>query len=313
MARTHGGILTPIPSGTSTRVYGQTMVGNYVTIALVSQIDTPLSTTQTVCRFPFRQPFRASSVSIDSWGANINAWDLRHADATSLIVTSGFASVGSTPRRINTTTLQQTRRNFAMGDSLDLIIQTTAGGTNPAGQFMAWVTGYFTDHVTIASPFAESGQSKKSGPVAGYYDLLYFQGTDIVQAGGTNGTGRLTLPYNCRAEAICYDLRGHTETTGTILGSVDYFDPLQAAFVDFTQLLDIDVNEQILVDRDSAPPMDGIAPNSPIGLLQDGQVRISIGQTGAADIVPIAAFSAYLLVWVTGHVRNSATEATVED
>jgi len=315
MSRTHFPQTVSIADGGNTRKYAAgAVIGNYVTIRLVSRtvVGAGQATPLLVDRIPMPMPFRVSQVGFDAIGttavANLRVSYTDHAGVTTDISAATVVSSG-TPKVVTPGNLVQTARDIPIAACLDLYADTDGAGAIPAGTAVAWVTGYFTEHMFIQTPAAVRGQSKLTSghaPVAGFYDVwpLVNERVNAAQAARTECS--FLAPYKGRVEAVVIDGRNLTITTGTITADVQ-----KNAVSLFSAALDADVNAQnasFIIDVDSTPS------------LAAGQRDVAKGDTitlvissGAADSVPLNAIEAHVWVWCKGHVRNMSTEPTVED
>lgn len=187
-----------------------------------------------------------------------------------------------------------------------------AGVAVPAGGALGWVTGYFTDHIQQSGPYAESGQSRMQGPVAGFYDNLSLVNCAQVANAAATEVCQITAPYAGRVMSVIVDARGLTTTTGSIT-----LDITKGGSSILSATLDLDVNQQFVIDANSTPNLTadsgGVPPSTtPRTFAKGDALALKIG-AGVADIVPVGACTAHLIVWCQGHVRDDNAEPLVDD
>lgn len=277
-------------------------IGNYVTFRLLARQATGIGETQNVVdSITMPMDFRVSAVCFDGLGLtnNVNA-DVTASGGTNLATITNLD--GSAPQQVLPAALGGIvagvdPRNIPSGTVLNLRITTDGTGLAPAGSVSAWVTGYFNGgaqgHITNQFQWREEGQAATVGPAAGYYDMLTL--TNLRQSANQAERTECTLlaPYAGRVEAITYDIRDHTETTGTIVVHSRHVGDI------LHTNLDIDVNEQFVVNAASTPALIDTAGRRTFA--QSAAFALQLA-TGLNDVVPIGRLSAHILVWVQGHV-----------
>lgn len=282
------------------------VVGNYVTFLLLAQAAGVQSADTTVTRIPMLQPFRVSGVSFAHLGqtANVTAKVVKNNVVADVIASSDADAAPSA--RVATSALPgigakrgTSLRDLGRGDTLDLILTHDGTGVAASGSVAAWVTGYFTDHVSNRAPWAQRGQSRLAGPAAGFYDVLALYNLRANANQAARSECELFVPYNCRVIAAHLDLRGHTETTGTITG-----DLRKNGATILGAALDWDANDQFLIDADSTPTFVSSAARD---FVQGDALSLYLS-SGLDDSVPVGMASAHVLVWVKGHVSALQAE-----
>lgn len=268
------------------------LVGNYVEFVLTNRIAVAAGQTLVlVDRVPLPQGFRACHVSLHSEGT---------AAVTSAVVTNNAGTAlhaiqvvsAAVPKAMGPADLTAAQRTFPKGDSLDLKITTDGGGAADAGEVHVIVTGYFTEHITKASRFVESGQSAVGGPVTGRIALLTLRNTQAVANAAIAAHGALKVPFGCKVMAISYGVVGQTEGTGTITALVRN----ATGAVNLHSAIDIDAltNDVGIIDATTGT---ALANRS---LTRGDTLELHVG-AGAADVVPIQSLTASVWVWVQGH------------
>jgi len=300
------------------------VAGNYVTFRLLNKTATVANDSRVLkARIPFLQPFRVSRITFDALGLTAGVTAFVDNSSTSDGITSSVVSSGM-PAAITTGSLStalfstdSTRhvRDIAKGGTLDLTVTADGTGAAPAGSIVVWVTGYFLDHITNRMPWAVRGQTRTQSPVAGFYDCLSLINLRANAAQAARSECDILAPYPGRVEAVIFDGRNMTITTGTITVDIqkNAVSTLSAAF-------DADANAQnasFIVDNDSTPNLvadsGGTPPTVTPRTFVRGDTLSLVIASGAADVVPIDALAAHLIVWCQGHARDVNAEPTVED
>lgn len=314
MSRTTYGSAATIADNTVTRRYASgAVVGNYVTIRLVCRVavGNAQATPLLVDRLILPMPFRVSQVCFDALGttavANLRLSYNDKAAARTDITAETVISTG-TPKIITPGNLVQAARDVTDAFTLDLYATTDATGAIAAGTATAWVTGYFTDHITRTPLWTMRGQTRltsRRAPIAGFYDVWPMQNERVNAAQAARTEQSLIAPYVARLEAISFDFRNLTTTTGTITADIQ-----RAAVTVLSATVDADAsnNASLLIDADSTPSL--AAGNREIA---KGDTLTLVLSSGAADSVPLAGVEALIWVWCEGHVRDRNVEPAVED
>lgn len=275
--------------------------GNYVTLLLTPRVATGTGQTNVIVdRIPLPADFRPVHVSfgsVTSPGLGLTANASANVTNDALVTGTGTVDldIAATVRVSASTLVTNSFTQVNQGDALVLRVTTDGTGLVPAGAITAHVTGFFTRPITIAR-YQESGQSTFAGPAAGFYDCLTLRNT-IPETGpiGQTVVGNIQLPYNCRVMAVTYNSVGITRSgTPVILALIRN----NTAGVDIHTTLDIAAmsNDLARIDAITTPALTAGNRNCSRGDVL--QLRL---QTAVGDIVPMAALTANVWVWVTGH------------
>jgi hypothetical protein len=289
---------------------------NYVTFRLLARRATGSGQTAFVVdEFPMPAKFCVSGISFFGLGVTATTTHAVYDHSTSsLTVGSGVhptiqALTNGTVNRLSTGSLKAKNqvgggRIIQKGSFLQYAITTDGTGTVPAGGSGAWVTGYFMEPISRGK-FAESGTSSGERPVAGYLDFLSLIN---LRANANQGAMReecgIGVPYDCRVQAIYFDARNITSTTGSSFGDVRKNDSSL-----LTANLDIDAgqNQQFRIDFDSTPTFVSSALRD---FVRGDKLSLYLS-TGVSDVIPIASVDAHVLVWVKSHVRDVNVAADI--
>lgn len=278
---------------------------NYVTVRLVNQeaLGAGATDVEAALFYPGAK-FKVSRVCFDALGTTASAFaSIRESGSEDIIAPSVTIS-GAMPAAVTTGNLTQVNRIVPKGSAIVLRLSTDGTGAIPAGAVAAWVTGYYMEPISRSALYAESGQQCGEGPVAGYYDLLSLVNLRANANQAARQECAILAPYAGRVMSIYYDIRGHTETTGTITADVRKNDATIQSTV-----VDVDQAEQYILDVDANVTF---ASSAARDFVQGDELSLYVG-SGLNDIVPIGTLTTNLLVWVKGHVRDAGAEPTVED
>jgi hypothetical protein len=278
--------------------------GPYITFRLISRAAVAADQASTlVDRIPMPAAFRVCKIAFSALGVTGAAVQAAVTNNGGVAGSGLIDADAAVTASVSAATLSTNGfRDVPKGNALELRVVTGAVSTAPAGSIVAWVTGYFTDHIAHAGRYAESGQSMAGGPSSGYYDLLTFVNQRL-QTGGVaiRSEGALLMPYAARVMAISYHIVGQTEATGSIdvkirnaTAGADLH-TLSAADAWGSDATNGDVQR---IDAVSTPAL----ANRDIARGASLELHLT---TGAADIVPLGALTAHVLVWVQGHVDFS--------
>lgn len=279
------------------------IIGNYVNFMMVAKGALIANDTDIIVdRLTLKQPFRISQVCFYQQGATgtpdakiINQGTL----AASVANLAADTPTIITPGNMAT----QPIRDVVRGGQLRFDMSTGAAETTVIGGTLAWIHGYFTEHIALAARFAEAGQGSLGGPAAGYYDILPFYNTLVNNADGIRNECRITAPYACRLMSLSYNVLGHVETTGAIVAN------FQNNGTDVHTDLDVDLNENFIVDAASSPAFTSSALRD---VVKGNPLALRLG-TGASDTVDPGELTCHALVWVKGHIRDENAEPLIED
>lgn len=264
------------------------VAGNLVTWRLIARVGVASGQTNvTVDRIPMPQGFRVCRIGLDARGTTASA-SARIADQAGNALCASTVVSSGTPKEVLAAAISN--KDIAKGSALLLQITTDGSGVIAAGQVVAHVTGYFTEHITNAR-FQESGQGKVGGPATGRYDCIELTNLAQVANAVEGPVAAVKMPYACRVMAICYNVIGHTEASASIsarIRNATSGNYLHSVFDVDTASGDvgrIDATTGItLTNRDVAR----------------GDVLELHVAAGVGDVVPICALGARLFVWVKG-------------
>jgi hypothetical protein len=156
------------------------------------------------------------------------------------------------------------------------------------------VYGHFRAPITKGK-FATSGQSVRGtdAPQSGFFACLPLQNLRQNAAQAERAEDSIIVPFPCRAMAICWNVVGQTEGTGTITARVK-----NATSGNFLSgVVDIDALSNDVGRTDA---LTGIAlVNRDISRGDVLELHVA---SGAGDVVPIGALSGNVWVWVQGHI-----------
>lgn len=314
MARTHSGSpkvpeYTPAPTAARSRSQPQAVVGNYVTLRLIARVAVAATTT-VVDRIPLPMGFRVSQVCFYGLGGTgTNTFRIRTVNPTYGptvgLVHAGTAITQGTPSTVTADQMTAGNREIIRKGYLEFEI-TNAGGSQPKGSAIAWVTGFFTGHITNQVPYVIGGQTAYAGPIAGYYDIL-----SVINCKAFTTTDdelvQMVVPYDCRVQHINYGIVGLTVGGGPNM-AVRMTKAGQT--LGFHTIADIDTHIGVLTGGLACCNEDVASGDGTFGQtlteanrdLVKGDTIEMEGHIAAGDSIPIAAASAHLLVWVKGHV-----------
>lgn len=287
--------------------YKGPIAGGYVTHRLVCRTTIVGNASNTrVDYVTMDQDFVVCHISFDALDvtAVTNAL-ITPNNSTGSICGQTVVSAG-TPKAVIPAAMTAGKRLVRKGDALELRVYTDAGGGIPAGGLVANVTGYFVSHNTNNARFAESGQGKMAGPCTGFYTLLPLSNLRASNNQAERVEGSLIVPFACRVMAITYGIIGHTKTTGAIAARVK--NGTSGNFLHTALDIDAMSGDVARIDALSSPAL--IAANRNLSRGDALELHLT---TGLADTVPIQALSAYVWVWVTGHVDfSNAVDADLD-
>lgn len=325
MARTHGG------SPRSPETFSQTVrdprvarppvvvVGNYVTLRLYNHKAVANNDVRVLQdRIFLPMPFRVSAIATDTLGATATVTAFVDNAATSAtLVPNGIVVSDNTQHQSLPVALNSSNRNIARDTSLDLTVSANGTGALPIGGLIVWVTGYFTDwisgpgsgtnannRVDAAEPGATHASaldhkyllrvSKRSGPVAGYYDCLSMFNLRLNANQALRQECAITMPYDCRVMRVAKQGKGGTYGTGT--KRILLAHSIKGTFIDMTDTGD---SEGVVDYTHTFPTM---SPTATAVEFARGDLLTLSMSTGVADSVPIGFQFVNIFVWVKGHV-----------
>lgn len=275
-------------------------VGNYVTLRLIARAALGAGQSSTILdRIPMPLGFRVCQVEFSALGITANA--------TGAVTDSGGVSGTGTidvdaaaTNVVSALTLATNGfRDVPQGNALELRGTTDGTGAIPAGGLVAFVTGYFTDHIAHSGRFIESGQCAYSGPRSGHYDWITLSNLRQSANQAARSECDMIVPYDCRVMALVFHVVGQTEGTGTIVCTIRKND---VSFIGSG--IDIDAMGSDTTNGDAAR-LDA-QTSTPLGAGREfsrGDKLSMYIATGASDVLPVGALSCHVLVWVKGHVN----------
>lgn len=269
---------------------------NYVMIPFIARAAVGNSESDLdVAQIKFPAKFRVSHTQKFALGLTDDvSLRFRNASQTAWIDPLALMVDGTVTEHLTPALLQQ-NRIINKGDIIRLLATTDASGVSAAGGVVGYITGYFQEPINLSAPFAESGQSAGQRPQAGYYCILPMFNARQSAAQTIQSEGKIIAPFDCRVQAVGYHVLGHTESTGTITSFLKNATTGNSV----TGTLDVDVSEEYILDKNSGTAFSTDAKRN----VSRGDVLELHVSTGAADIVPIGALSADVLVWVQGHAN----------
>lgn len=292
-----------------------TLIGNYVTLYMTNKAVVT-DETLTVDRIPFSLPFRIVRASFAQFGGSgdtqlrlITHDTPKNSATATALVTSAIltdkVAVTVSPGNLVQPASGIDPRNIPPYGHVQLAV-VNDGGALPAGGGGAWITGYFTRHISDRGNLMEQGQMNVGGPAVGYYDNIHLANLDPLAGVDADAVRcEMIVPYNCRVMAIQYNGIGFTE-----VGDITF-----RTRKNTTTNLHADLNmgadpHSVLVDANSGT---AFASSAARDLSRGNTLELWAASDNAGDVVPIQSLTADVLVWVKGHARDENAEPTIED
>lgn len=283
------------------------VAGNYIVYRLVCRASVA-SGQSAVLRdlIPMTRDFRVVHVAFDAGGTTAAASAAVTSSGGTTNISGTVVVSSGTPKQVSGSTLATNLpgRTLLKGEALELRITTDGSGVAPAGSIVAFVTGYALRHTQPGGRWAESGQCRLGGPVAGFLADICLFNTTVVANAAEAAVCNWIAPWDGELMAISYDLRGATQTTGSI--TVRIKNTTSGNFMQ-SAVHDWDASNSAVIDAAGSSP--ALANRA----FSRGDTISLMMAAGASDSVAIGQGSAHLFVWVKGHYDNTGVADTGDE